>query len=342
MAILAILIWVVVDQWVYSPGTIVRSIVCIVFVAGSLFYTFRRIAPILTRKIRPEYAARSLERDLPDMRQDLTSYVTLRPQATTKDLRDRMVRTIGSVTAGRLSQYDALPTEATGTMRWWIATAIALALLAGYAVLSPKNTAASAGRLIAPLASIEPAKRVSIEDVQPGDVEAIAGRSLAVSAKIRGLNEEESVWCRWESASRENEFELKYNEETSRFEGDLELDHSAAGQVPYSIHAGDDTAGPLWLSVKNLPVVAVKSIQYEPPPYTGNVPHTSSSASISAVDGTQVTILAKTNRPVQKASVEFNPRLLGDVVHATAGIKTMSIDDDGMYDVCFYVQHSQD
>ncbi|MGB7345022.1 MAG: hypothetical protein WBD20_12480 [Pirellulaceae bacterium] len=337
--ILCVLFWVVIDQWVYSAGRLSRAFAFTLIVGTSVWYVFRRIVPVLTSTVRPEYAARALERDLPEMKQELTSYIMLRNSSISEStagvsssrLHDRVVKSIGSIAAGRLRQHDALPSEATSTLRWWIVAAGALALLMAYTVVSPKSTIASAGRLLAPLAKIQPAKRVAILDVQPGDVEAIAGRAVAVSAKIDGLRDNESPVCRWQSSNRDHEFDLLYNSESRRFEGVLQLSHSDANRIPYSIVAGDDQSGPHWLSVKNLPVVAIESVRYEPPAYTGEIAHTSSSASISAVDGTLVTITAKTNRPVVRADIEFNPKTVGEVVRATAGSKSMKIDADGTH-----------
>ncbi|EMI20903.1 circumsporozoite protein- membrane associated protein [Rhodopirellula maiorica SM1] len=109
----------------------------------------------------------------------------------------------------------------------------------------------------------------------------------------------------------------------------MSLDHASSGQVPYQIVAGDDVAGPYYLSVQDVPVVAVQSIRYVPPAYTQKQPHTRSSAAITALDGTRVTVTARTNRPIDKATIQFNPKPLGDLVHATAGESAMSIDDSG-------------
>ena len=49
--------------------------------------SFRGSLPLLGSSIQPEYAARSLERDLPEMKQALTSYVTLRDQRQQPGLR---------------------------------------------------------------------------------------------------------------------------------------------------------------------------------------------------------------------------------------------------------------
>ena len=49
-----------------------------------------RIVPLLGSSIQPAYAARSLERDMPEMKQALTSYVTLRDERQQSGLRSRV------------------------------------------------------------------------------------------------------------------------------------------------------------------------------------------------------------------------------------------------------------
>ena len=329
VGILLLLGWIVVDQWIYSPGQILRIILLAAMAAGLAWYLIRRVTPLLSSSIEPDYAARSLEKDLPDLHQDLTSYVTLREQRNAKSLRSRVVRSIGSRAAGQLKKHDVLPEEATGTLRLWIATAGALALLVAYSVVSPKNSVTSAARLVAPLAEIAPAKRVSIKDVQPGDVEAIAGRVVEVSAKIDGMSSEEEAQCEWELPASRQQAELRFDADSGLYRGEIRLPHSAQGRIDYVISAGDATAGPFHLQVKNAPVVALQSVKYEPPAYTGEIAHTSSSGAIQGLDGTRVAILASTNRAVSKAKIEFNPKKIGDRIQATAGATEMSISEDG-------------
>jgi hypothetical protein len=324
-----VFVWVVVDQWVYSPGTSLRVATFAGLMFGLLWYLSKRVIPLLGSSIRPEYAARSLERDLPELRHSLTSYVTLRGDRDTAGLRSRVVRSIGAATAGRLRSHDELPAEATGTLRWWIATAIALAVLVGYSAASPKNTLQSAARLAAPLASIDPARRVSIREVQPGDTEAIAGRALDVSAVIRGMHGDEEALCSWDLPSGRQQIVLSEDPKSGRYNGKLWLPHSASGEVDYVISAGDGKAGPFRLRVQDVPVVALESVAYEPPKYTGQTPHTSSSGAITALDLTRVTIRATTNRAVARAIIEFNPRAHGKLIQATAGATEMEIASSG-------------
>lgn len=338
----AVLLWVVLDQWIYTPGMLARVAGFIVLLGWVVHQAVTRVLPVIKGTIRPEYAARSLERDVPEMRQELTSYVTLRDQSNSPSLNGKVIRSIGAHAASRLRSHDALPVEATGTLRWWIAAASLMAIFFIYAALSPKNSFQSASRLVMPVASIDPAKRVKIRDVIPGDAEVLAGRTVEVSAVVEGLRHDEPVVCRWQLEDREAEIELIRDEDSGRFAGEVTLDHASSGQVPYQIVAGDDVAGPYYLSVQDVPVVAVQSIRYEPPAYTQKQPHTSSSAAITALDGTRVTVTARTNRPIEKATIQFNPKPLGDLVHATAGESAMSIDDAGtLVTITFPVRYAR-
>lgn len=324
------LLWVVVDQWIYSSSNLGRWVVFLALLSGGLLYLAVRVVPLLFHSIRPEYAARSLERDFPDLRQALTSYVALREDRGGARLRNRVVRSMGASTAGHLRTHDVLPSEAAGTFRWWIGTAAMLALVLAYAVASPKKSWQSAARLLAPFASIQPAMRVAIRDVQPGDTEAIAGRSVPVSAKIDGLRDDEQAVLIWKRSDDRQQTVLQFDNDSRRFSGDLSLTHADSGKLLYSIEAGDAIAGPYELLVQDVPVVAIASIQYQPPAYTRGSPWTGSGGAIHALDGTEVTILATTNRPIVKANIEFNPRQMGDTIQATAGVTAMKIMEDGM------------
>ncbi len=328
-AVVAVLVWVVVDQWLYSPGRGARIVGFIALLSWVVSQALLRVVPVLRGAIRPEYAAYSLERDVPEMRQELTSYVTLRDQKDAPGLRGKVIRSIGAHAASRLRTHDALPIEATGMIRWWLVTAGLMAIFFLYAALSPKDSFQSASRLVMPIASIDPAKRVMIRDVLPGNVETLAGRTLEISAVVEGLRQDEPVICRWQAQDREVETPLQRDASSGRYLGEITLEHASSGQVPYQIEAGDNLAGPFYLTVQDVPVVAVQSIRYVPPSYTQKQPHTSSSAAITALDGTQVTVSARTNRPIEKATIQFNPKPLGDTVHATAGSMEMQVDESG-------------
>ena len=329
-AMSAVLLWLVIDHWLYSPGPLVRSVALLAFLSVASWAIVRKAWPVLTSRVTREYAAWAIEKDHPDYRQQLTSYVTLRPAGVLRGIRARIVGVLGTRAATLLKTHDQLPTEATGTFRWWIATAVVFALLTAYIVGSPKSSVASATRLIAPLSDIDPAKRVQITEVQPGDSDALAGRRVKISARVTGLGSDEPVWCRWSVEETNLETELEYNFEYDLFQGEFNLPHSASGVVPYTIEAGDDVAGPFSLTVENVPVVAVESVFQDPPGYTGRKPKTLSSPAINVIDGTTVRLTAKANHAIKRAEIQFNPKKAGSEFLAMAGRKPMEIAEDGV------------
>ena len=95
------LVWVAVDQWIYSPSSAVRWIVFLVLAVAGVSYAIKRVIPLLGRSIRPEYAARSLERDFPELRQSLSSYVALRKERQGSTLRQRFASEYYGTRLGR-------------------------------------------------------------------------------------------------------------------------------------------------------------------------------------------------------------------------------------------------
>lgn len=327
---LALLAWLVMDHWIYSPGLVVRLLSFVALAAAVIWYVVQRAWPVMTSRVTSEYAAWALEQDHPDYRQQLTSYVTLKESDQQRGIRARVLRVIGVRAASILKANDRLPNEATGTFRWWIAAAAVFALLAAYCVASPKSSFASTIRLLNPLSSVAPAKRVKIREVQPGNLNTLAGRDVEVSAEIDGLLDGESVWCSWSGDGPSRQAEMSFDSNSDRYVGTIPLDHSASGLVRYTIEAGDAVAGPFNLSVENVPVVAIESVRYEPPAYTKRKQRTTSSPAITAIDGTKLRITAKTNRPVSKAELQFNVKRVGQSDRVTGGRVPIPVADDGV------------
>ena len=323
------LLWLIFDQWVYSPGPATRFVALLLFITFSAAYAWRYMLPVLGSSIEPEYAARSIERDLPDSRQSLLSYLTLREGSDKNGLRGGVVRSLGSASGKQLQHHDALPSEATGTVGWWMIAIFSIAILAAYVLLSPKSSVQAMMRLGAPFADIDAPKRVSIVDVLPGNTEVTAGRSIPISARITGLNTNEPVMCYWRWTQKEEEIALSLQSDTQRHQGQLSVPISAKGVLYYRLVAGDSTAGPFELTVQDIPVVTIESVNYQPPAYTKLGSFPKSGGAIRAIDGTKIQIKATVNRPVKRARIEFNPERVGKGIQATAGTTELTIDSSG-------------
>jgi hypothetical protein len=351
----ALLAWFVLDQWIVPLGTLGRSLIVLFVLLAVAVYGYLRLWPVMSLQISEDYAARALERDHPELGHSLSSYVSLRRQReiypggqlTRGQLAQRVVQSIGTSVATKLKQVDAPPTEATGLMSWWAAVIAMLAALAIYSFVSPKNSFQSAARLLQPLSNLEAPRRIEISDVKPGDCETLAGRGLEVVATVHNLREDEPVYFQWETADRQAS--EKGSEESTpssrqirllpiddslanrdRFAATIAISHHAHGTRKYRIVAGDATAGPFNVAIRDTPVVQIREIIYEPPAYTGEPIRTSRTGAIKGVDGTSVQMIASVNRPITRARIEFNPRQIGPNIQSTAGSSEMEISGDGL------------
>ena len=324
-----IISWLVLDQWIYSSGPILRCLAFGLIVSVVIEYALRHLIPILGSTITPEYAARALEKDLPNARQSVLSYLTLRNESKKDKLGFGVLRSLASSTGKQLRSHDALPTEVTGTVKWWLISIGSLALLVAYVLISPKSSVQAMMRLGAPLANINAPRRVLIDQVFPGDAEVTAGQLIEIQASIQGLYAKESVTCVWNTVTKQDQFELIYDKEINRYVGTLAVPYTSARVINYEVIAGDASAGPYTLSVQDAPVVAIDRINYHPPNYTRLGNFSKTVGAIQAIDGTNIEITAQVNRPVKRAKIEFNPALVGERLQATAGVVEMSIDSTG-------------
>ncbi len=159
------------------------------------------------------------------------------------------------------------PAEATGTLKWWLDGGCGVGLVRCLRrVFAQKH--AGLGRPFGLLRWHRSSRPSGFRSAKYG--RAISMRSQAGAStcrrKVDGLGQDEPVWCRWHTAARVQEAELEFDEAgTCVSPVRSNLDHAAMGKVAYYIEAGDAKSGPFWLSVENVPVVALQSVRYEPP-----------------------------------------------------------------------------
>ncbi|MEM9365233.1 MAG: hypothetical protein AAGD07_04495 [Planctomycetota bacterium] len=376
----AILAWLLTDQWLVPLGALGRTLAMLVMLIGTMVFFWRTVVPLLQSQIAEDYAARSLERDHPELGHRLSSYVALQRQLVLADgtwapsaeatadqhtapntrqhLSDRILRSVGADIAGRLQQLESPPSEAAGLLRWWIATLTLFTALVAYSVASPKNSLQSVARLIAPLASIERPCRVTIDGVTPGDHEVLGGRTFWISAHVHGLRPGELVECRllngngigpvdpsvitptdttrYDNAASSAHIRCRMHaakDASTRqptFELQLRVDTTAVGKRRYRIFAGDASSREFTLTIRDAPVVTLERVEITPPRYTREPASVSSSGAIRAIDGSLVTLQGRFNTAIQRGSLEFNPRLIGQTIRATAGVRDLELDANGM------------
>ena len=319
-------LWAVMDHWIWSPGKWFRTLALFGGIAALGTWIVKRVWPLFSKNILPEYAAFSLEHDLPELRHSLTSYVTLQDDQKREGVRGVVMRSIGVRAAGQLQSHAIeIPSEATGNLRWWLGVAGAIAFAAAYALFSPKDTLQSTQRLLLPMASIDAPSRVQISDVKPGDIEVLAGRPFDVSAMIVGLSKNEPPRVEYGSDFVSSKT-LEEQTETGRHQATITVDSASS----YRIVAGDSVAGPFAISTRNVPIVSIDQVQITPPIYTKLPPRQSRGGAIVGEENGIVKMSGSLNLPIDRARVEFNPRQIGDRVQASGGVLDMTIVHDGL------------
>jgi hypothetical protein len=228
----AALVWVacgvVLEHWLVAGGLPrwARWIWLLTGLAAIVAAGIRWIVPLVRYRVNLVYAARVIEREHPELHNDLVNTVLVKahPEGNAASV----VRSLEQRTAKRLS---AMPAEAVIDRSLAVRLAYALALFVGlacvYSLAAPKSMLATAARLLAPWARVAAPTRVRLEPPllrwrMPGEAPAVAlpgaggeagsgsdaadtrsikvdaggatlvrGRQLVVSSVIHGLRHDE-------------------------------------------------------------------------------------------------------------------------------------------------------
>ena len=315
-------------RWVWFTLGVVASVLAVGWWLGPLFLY----------RVNLVYAARAIERDHPELHNDLVNAVLVRERSG--DSAEAVVKSLRRRAARRLSRVpDEGVVDRTPAVRlaWVLAALVCLTFV--YGVLAPKNFVASAARLAAPWGAIAAPARVQIqppvlswrvpgEDPQPaagdrsraidvagGIAELVRGRQVVVSSEIDGLKSEERPMLvvtplrddgviDTAAAPWRMPMTLAAGGVRSVVLPDAErgLDHG----VDLVILAGDNRSDRIRLVVVDAPTLMVRELRYDYPEYMGRESETIAwQGDIRGVEGTRVTIVAEANRPLDNAAVDL-------------------------------------
>jgi hypothetical protein len=303
-AVLGLIAWFVLDQWIWSPGRFGRLVAFSSAVAACGWWAWTQLIPLTRSRIRADYAAYSLEADLPELQHSLTSYISLRGDGDAGGLRGAVLRSMANRAAGQIKRNRLeIPSEATGTFRWWMLFAASLAAIVAYGLLSPKSTLSSAQRLLLPFAKVEPPTRVTIRDVAPGDCQTLTQRPLEITARVNGLAAQDEPQVLFGPGFRQRE-PMRFDDSTGLHRAAIVVTQS----TQYRVVGGDAGVGPFEIVAIDVPVASIDAVEITPPRYTGSPPRTSTGGAIQAEENSRVTIASQLNRPMVRARLEFNPR----------------------------------
>ena len=308
-----LLVSVLVDHWLFKNGTplLLRYLGGFVFGGGAAAYFVLRLIPILRFAINPAYAAEVLEKNHPDMKNRLVNWVFLRRENRNKtspgsQTEHMVIDRIGRETAANLKAIpEQLVVDCAAMIRWGIVLVVVLGLFCLYMIVSPKNTMQSVARAVTPFVDIEPPQSIVIKAVEPGDITAYQGETVQVKTRLdRATNKPvHLVYSTADQRLVDQRVPMQGSDDGMRFEcrfppGKKGFEES----VTYRIEVGDGRSQNYTVTVKPSITIDVKSVEYRYPKYTNLATQTvESSGDLRAVEGTQVTINAKSNIAMSRA-----------------------------------------
>ncbi|MDO5308756.1 MAG: hypothetical protein Q4G03_04620 [Planctomycetia bacterium] len=331
IALAALLLGVLLDHWILSRGLSVRGRLyfAIGWVAFTLSFLIIRLIPIFRRRVTALYAAKVIEQTQEDHNNLTINWLQLccNPDGTRKaqqsqgDVNPAVLSVVATQAASQARAHaNELTLDCTVLIRWGVALTVTVAICAAYLVLSPKNSFASVGRIVAPFAEIERPQALSFRSVEPGNVTVYLGDSLDVIAEIDGVGS--------------RTVELLYSTEDQRLI-DVPIEMEALGgarykarfpqgeegfaeNMTYRIAVGRQTrfessSDTYAVTTRPQPSFRVEQIRLNFPKYTGwEEKVLSDQGDIVALEQTSVELRARANSQLQRAYLLPN----GDVRRA--------------------------
>ena len=312
-----------IDHWVVGLGTVGRMLALLLLIGGVAWYVITQIGPLVIRSINPTYAARTIEEATPTLKNSLINFLLLRQNR-------RGVREViyDAVEAKAAADIATVPVEATvdrtKLIRAGYVLCGAMALVAAYKILSPKDPFQTAARVAMPWADIARPSRVTISDVTPGNAEVYHGQVVEVSAELHGVREGDPVTLlvtTEDGQTVDRPVPMSPGLGGLRFVCQLpprddQADRGSTSgmqqDLSYRIVAGDAETATYELTVVAAPTIVVERLEYQYPAYTKKSPLTvEQQGDVQGLEGTKVTVRASANQPIKSAWIEFDPGVKG-------------------------------
>ena len=305
------------EHWLVPGGfgTLERSLLFAVLAISVGQHLYRRVWPLLVRPINPVFAAQTIERSSPSLKNSLLNLLLFRERRS--DVTDAVYETLEAQAAQRLTRVQVeSAVDRSKLIRLGYALVAVVTVCALYKVFSPKDPLVAVERVLMPWADIVPASRVSIANVEPGNTTVARGETLTVTAEVSGVGEDDPVVVRYTTADGQavdKAVTMKPSAAGLRFTAQLPASAEPgrptgiAQNLRYQIEAGDARSHVYSVNVVAAPTIIVERVDYDYPKYTGIADRTVEGlGDIRAIEGTRVTIHARANGPIEEAAIDFD------------------------------------
>jgi collagen type III alpha len=297
--------WIVATRW--------SAYVVFLGLAGALAL---RVLQRVARRVNPYYAARRLEETVPNAKNSVINWLDLRAQPLAPVLR----RSLGSKAAGDLR--DADPEQAVDRKPVWARLAVFTALALGTLVLigaRPGQFFSLMQRAFVPFyhGQLASATRISVLRPESGDALVTEKQAVVFSVEIDGKVPEvnqpgaPALLYRYQPGDKFVTQALQ-QEGNGRWITRMLPDQVGSTGFWYKVTAGDATTPVYQVSVRAQPLVLRYEIAYKYRPYLHLPPetvifpnHQAALPFIQRHRGTEVSVVVRTNRPLQDGGVKL-------------------------------------
>jgi hypothetical protein len=323
-----------------------RQLAFLGYVLGVVAFLGFAVVWPLCRRINPYYAARRLEATLPEAKNSLVNWLDLRHRSLPPAIRGA----VGHRAAEDARRVDVENAISGRRAAWFggVTGALVLVLFITFLVFGPPQFFSLLGRTFLPFGGGVIKSQTTLEIVQPrgGDAVVPVGQPVAFSVHVGG---------KVPAANSPNAVKLLFrHRQTDPYEErpmECEQDRDYATILPafqvqsgfwYKIIGGDAETPEHQVRVRSGPLVERIDVTYHYRPYLGWRDEVSAEPNLKALRGTEVTLIAHTNRRVRDGRMALD---LKDGQHAVSGelVKDndralrfkLVLDQDGQYRISF-------
>ena len=253
------------------------------------------------------YAARTIESVDPTFKNSLINYLDLR-----KRRNELSKSTMAAIEAKAVKDLTRVEIDTVVNQRRLLQTAYALSAIVVvfclYAFITPKSILDSAKRAF--LADVVRPTNTQLVEIKPGDdkelARVVSGANVPFSVNIKG--------------ARPSKVKLHYSVDGGKYYSVSEFTpgegyydswrttlRDVRQSMQYYLTGGDAESLKYHLEVVPAPMVTSVTVDYEFPSYTGVPPRNDvEGGTIKAIEGTLVTIHARTNEPAVSGHIDFS------------------------------------
>jgi len=315
-----LLVAFLIDHWAYllsstaSLGSIGRWMFFLILWIVLPVVCIRGLVLHLRRHINPLFAAEQIELESPEIKNSVSNFWQLRDP--TGDLHPSIQQAMA--TRANLDLTDQRIQDGVDTrgLAHWGYTGLAmLAITAVYFAFLPRPSMQTLHRILIPWDTVQRPSEILISDITPGNQEVIFGSSVQITATVDGITSSDQVHLFYQTANGSlsaQSIPMSTDIGSSAFSAILGGDLPGIQQdLQYWIQAGDlkqrmATSERFSITAIPAPNIRILSIQYDYPAYTLSPQMIASDQfNIDAIEGTQVTLMAETNQPMDSAMIRL-------------------------------------